>query len=263
MSAFASSTATQTSPLLCVIMKCMLSWVIMSAAPMRSPSFSRSSSSSTTTKRPAATSARASSMEAKPGVGVSGSSSAGLASGCQLGVCARTTNVALERDEREILARRARELATPARGRGGRSAAAGALADLATARGAHLAAVNAAETVVIAAIVGGVCRATFVLGTCARRQLTALARAIISRDISGPEEASCASVGPESLPFGRPVCGLAMRAGARTSGWGAHACCVPSASGPGAQGESRRKKRRSVFENPKIDGCEIFWRLKE
>jgi hypothetical protein len=21
------------------------------------------------------------------------------------------------------------------------------------------------------------------------------------------------------------------------------------------------KKRRSVFENPKIDGCEIFWRL--
>ena len=124
-----------------------------------------------------------------------------------------------------------------------------------------MAAVNAAETVVIAAIVGGVCRATFVLGTCARRQLTALARAIISRDISGPEEASCASVGPEGLPFGRPVCGLAMRAGARTSSWGAHACCVPSAAGPGAQGRLGGKKRRSVFENPKIDGCEIFWRL--
>ena len=124
-----------------------------------------------------------------------------------------------------------------------------------------MAAVNAAETVVIAAIVGGVSRATFVLGTCARRQLTALARAIISRDISGPEEASCASVGPEGLPFGRPVCGLAMRAGARTSGWGAHACCVPSAAGPGAQGRLGGQKRRSVSENPKIDGCEIFWRL--
>ena len=137
-----------------------------------------------------------------------------------------------------------------------------ALTDLATARGAHLAAVNAAETVVIAAILGGVCRATFVLGTCARRQLTALARAIISRDISGPEEASCASVGPEGLPFGRPVCGLAMRAGARTSRWGAHACCVQSAAGPGAQGESRRKKAKVRVREPKIDGCEIFWRLR-
>ena len=152
LSAVSSSTATHTNPLVWRIMKCMLSWVILSAAPMRSPSFSRSSSSSTTTNRPAATSAMASSMEAKPGVGASGSSSAGLASGCQLGVCARTTQ---ERGaaEREILARRARLPTVAARGRAGaRSAAAGPLADLATARGVHLAAVNAAETVVIAAI---------------------------------------------------------------------------------------------------------------
>mmetsp|Transcript_903 Transcript_903/g.3593 ORF Transcript_903/g.3593 Transcript_903/m.3593 type:complete len:212 (+) Transcript_903:1089-1724(+) len=153
LSAVSSSTATHTSPLVWRIMKCMLSWVILSAAPMRSPSFSRSSSSSTTTNRPAATSARASSMEAKPGVGASGSSSAGLASGCQLGVCARTTTRERGAAEREIFARRARLPTVAARGRAGaRSAAAGPLADLATARGVHLAAVNAAETVVIAAI---------------------------------------------------------------------------------------------------------------
>ena len=59
--------------------------VILSAAPMRSPSFSRSSSSRTTTNFPAATSASASGMDANPGVGSSGSRSLGLASGCHAG----------------------------------------------------------------------------------------------------------------------------------------------------------------------------------
>ena len=88
LSAVASGTETHTKPEECRIMKCMLSWVILSAAPMRSPSFSRSSSSRTTTNFPAATSASASGMDANPGVGSSGSRSAPSASGCHEGTAA-------------------------------------------------------------------------------------------------------------------------------------------------------------------------------
>ena len=48
--------------------------VILSAAPIKSPSFSRSSSSSTTTNRPARISSNASATLEKPAVGASGSS---------------------------------------------------------------------------------------------------------------------------------------------------------------------------------------------
>mmetsp|Transcript_2552 Transcript_2552/g.5724 ORF Transcript_2552/g.5724 Transcript_2552/m.5724 type:complete len:296 (-) Transcript_2552:290-1177(-) len=97
LSAHSFSTETHTTPDVYRIMNAMDSAVILSAAPMRSPSFSRSSSSSTTTNLPAATSLSASSMEAKPGVGVSGSIVVGSASGCQLGVAAKRVEVVEER----------------------------------------------------------------------------------------------------------------------------------------------------------------------
>ena len=88
LSAVSSVTETHTKPELCRIMKCIDSGVILSAAPIKSPSFSRSSSSSTTTNLPAATSASASSMDENPGVGSSGSRSAPSASGCHEGTAA-------------------------------------------------------------------------------------------------------------------------------------------------------------------------------
>mmetsp|Transcript_15645 Transcript_15645/g.56193 ORF Transcript_15645/g.56193 Transcript_15645/m.56193 type:complete len:546 (+) Transcript_15645:353-1990(+) len=85
-SAVSSSTATQSSPEVCLIMKAIDSAVMASAAPMRSPSFSRSSSSRTTTNLPAATSSSADAMVAKPGVGTSPSIWSGSrTSGCHDG----------------------------------------------------------------------------------------------------------------------------------------------------------------------------------
>ena len=54
---------THISPRPCLVIKLTSSGVMHSAAPMKSPSFSRSSSSTTITRRPSRTSARASSME--------------------------------------------------------------------------------------------------------------------------------------------------------------------------------------------------------
>ena len=85
LSAVSFSTETHTRPLEWRIIKCIDSCVILSAAPIKSPSFSRSSSSSTTTNLPAATSSNALSIEANPGVGSSGSKSATSASGCHDG----------------------------------------------------------------------------------------------------------------------------------------------------------------------------------
>lgn len=90
-SARASSRATHTTPDVWRTMKAIASVVIVSAAQMRSPSFSRSSSSMTTTNCPAATAASASGIEANPGVGSSASSGSG-ASGCQGATAAGTRN---------------------------------------------------------------------------------------------------------------------------------------------------------------------------
>ena len=65
----APSMPTHTTPLVWLTMKAMAAGVILSAAAMRSPSFSRSSSSSTTTSSPAATAPSAACIESKPGVG--------------------------------------------------------------------------------------------------------------------------------------------------------------------------------------------------
>ena len=63
--------ATQISPLPCIAMKLMASGVTSSAAMVRSPSFSRSSSSTTTIMRPALSSSRAVSISANGNSSVS------------------------------------------------------------------------------------------------------------------------------------------------------------------------------------------------
>jgi hypothetical protein len=68
-SARASSRETQTTPEVWRIMKARRSVVILSAAAIKSPSFSRSSSSITTTNSPRATASSASGMLLNPGVG--------------------------------------------------------------------------------------------------------------------------------------------------------------------------------------------------
>ena len=68
-SARASSRETQTTPEVWRIMKAMRSVVILSAAAIKSPSFSRSSSSITTTNSPRATASKAAGMLLNPGVG--------------------------------------------------------------------------------------------------------------------------------------------------------------------------------------------------
>lgn len=65
----APSMPTHTTPLLWFTTNAIAAGVMRSAAPIRSPSFSRSSSSSTTTSSPAASAASASAMLSKPGVG--------------------------------------------------------------------------------------------------------------------------------------------------------------------------------------------------
>mmetsp|Transcript_7950 Transcript_7950/g.26412 ORF Transcript_7950/g.26412 Transcript_7950/m.26412 type:complete len:287 (-) Transcript_7950:120-980(-) len=107
-SARSSSIDTHTTPDVCRTMKAIASGVTRSAAIIRSPSFSRSSSSNTTTNRPAAISANASGMLANPGVGASAPSTSAGASGCHAGTDPSSAS-ARTRAKRRLLTSESRE----------------------------------------------------------------------------------------------------------------------------------------------------------